>query len=178
MNARSELEPLAAMHALYWFLARLAADRPVVLAVDDAHWADDASLRWIAYATGRLEGLGVGVLIATRPVDPGGGSPLAEVEAEGLAHVLRLGPLRQESVGTLVRREFGTASNSTSRRAAREVHAATSEVFPIPAPPSTTSRPDEPPSVRCSSASICARSASRSSSRSTLALAEHTAVRK
>jgi hypothetical protein len=79
------------------------------LAVDDAHWADDESLRWIAHAIGRLEGLAVGVLIATRPFDPGGGSPLAEVAAEGLAHMLRLGPLGKESVGTMVRHEFGTA---------------------------------------------------------------------
>jgi DNA-binding CsgD family transcriptional regulator len=104
-----KLEPLAAMHALYWFLAGVAADRPVVLAVDDAHWADEESLRWIAYAVGGLEGLAVGLLVATRPVDPGGGSPLAEVAAEGLAHVLRLGPLGQRSVGVLVRDEFDTA---------------------------------------------------------------------
>jgi predicted ATPase len=105
----TRLEPLAAMHALYWFVAGVAADRPVVLVVDDAHWADEESLRWIAYAIDRLEGLAVGVLIATRPVELGGGSPLAEVEAEGLAHVLRLGPLGQQSVGMLVRREFDTA---------------------------------------------------------------------
>lgn len=104
----TELEPLAAMHALYWLLAGVAADRRVVLAVDDAHWADDESLRWIAYAIGRLDGLAVGVLIATRPVDPGGGSPLAEVTAERSAHVLRLGPLGRQSVDRLVRREFGT----------------------------------------------------------------------
>jgi DNA-binding CsgD family transcriptional regulator len=104
-----EREPLAAMHALYWLLAGVTADRPVLLAVDDAHWADDESLRWIAYAIGRLEGLPVGLLIATRPVDPGGGSPLAEIEAERLAHVLRLGPLGEQSVGMLVRHEFGAA---------------------------------------------------------------------
>jgi hypothetical protein len=116
----TQLEPLAAMHALYWFLAGVAADRPVLLAVDDAHWADDESLRWIAYAIGRLEGLAVGLLIATRPVDPGGGSPLAEVAAERLTYVLRLGPLGQQSVGTLVRHEFSSAPDPVFVRACAE----------------------------------------------------------
>src|SRR6201996_4676562 len=37
----------AAMHGLYWLVANLAARQPLVLAVDDAHWADAPSLRWL-----------------------------------------------------------------------------------------------------------------------------------
>src|SRR5215470_11133478 len=32
--------PYAAMHGLYWLIANLAARRPLVVAVDDVHWAD------------------------------------------------------------------------------------------------------------------------------------------
>ena len=39
----------AAMHGLYWLVANLAARQPLVLAVDDAHWADAPSLRWPAW---------------------------------------------------------------------------------------------------------------------------------
>ena len=38
-------DPFAARHALYWLTANLAAQRPLAMLVDDAHWADSASLR-------------------------------------------------------------------------------------------------------------------------------------
>src|SRR6266576_1397813 len=40
--------PYATTHGLYWLAANLAARRPLVIAVDDAHWADAPSLRWRA----------------------------------------------------------------------------------------------------------------------------------
>jgi hypothetical protein len=39
----------AVVHGLYWLAANLAAQRPLLIAVDDAHWADEPSLRWLAY---------------------------------------------------------------------------------------------------------------------------------
>src|SRR5215470_6611769 len=39
----------AMLHGLYWLLAGLAFRQPMLVAVDDLHWADEASLRWIAY---------------------------------------------------------------------------------------------------------------------------------
>src|SRR6476620_9488132 len=38
--------PHATMHGLYWLAANLAVREPLVLAVDDVHWADAPSLRW------------------------------------------------------------------------------------------------------------------------------------
>ena len=43
----------AVLHGLYWLAANLAARRPVLIAVDDAHWADEPSLRWVAYLARR-----------------------------------------------------------------------------------------------------------------------------
>ena len=60
----------AVLHGLYWLAANLAARGPLLLAVDDAHWADEPSLRWLAYLAPRLEGLGVSLLIALRPQEP------------------------------------------------------------------------------------------------------------
>jgi hypothetical protein len=37
------------MHGLYWLLANLASESPLLLAVDDVQWADSASLRWLDY---------------------------------------------------------------------------------------------------------------------------------
>ena len=49
----------AALHGLFWLTANIAARRPVLLAVDDVHWADKPSMRWLAYLARRVEGLPV-----------------------------------------------------------------------------------------------------------------------
>ena len=54
----------AVLHGLYWLTANLAARRPLLIAVDDVHWTDRASLRSLSYLTARLEGLPVTVLLA------------------------------------------------------------------------------------------------------------------
>ena len=47
----------AVLHGLYWLVVNLAAGGPLLLAIDDAHWADEPSLRWLAYLARRLDGL-------------------------------------------------------------------------------------------------------------------------
>ena len=47
----------AVLHGLYWLCADLATERPLALVVDDAHWADGASLRFLAFLLPRLEEL-------------------------------------------------------------------------------------------------------------------------
>src|SRR4029453_4222124 len=38
----------AALHGLYWVVLNLAAERTLILSVDDIHWADRPSLRFLA----------------------------------------------------------------------------------------------------------------------------------
>ena len=52
---------LATLHGLYWLSANLAARRPLLLAIDDLHWCDLPSLRWLAYLLPRMEGLALSV---------------------------------------------------------------------------------------------------------------------
>ena len=61
----------AVLHGLYWLTANLADRRPLLIAVDDAHWADEPSLRWLAHLAPRLEGLAVALLVALRPARAG-----------------------------------------------------------------------------------------------------------
>jgi len=92
----------AVLHGLYWLVVNLAASRPLLIVVDDAHWADEPSLRWLAYLASRLEGLAAGVLVALRQDDPAGMSaPLLAVRAA--AAVLRPALLSEEAVSALVR---------------------------------------------------------------------------
>ena len=72
----------AVLHGLYWLVVNLAAVRPLLIAVDDAQWADEASLRWLAYLAPRLEGLAAGMLVALRQGNPAVmGAPLLAVRA-------------------------------------------------------------------------------------------------
>ena len=57
----------AALHGLYWLAANLTEEGPLALVVDDLHWCDRASLRFLAYLARRLEGLPVLVAASLRP---------------------------------------------------------------------------------------------------------------
>jgi hypothetical protein len=45
----------AMLHGLYWLAANFAQRKPAVLIVDDLHWADEPSLRWLLYLAHRLD---------------------------------------------------------------------------------------------------------------------------
>ena len=62
----------ATLHGLYWLVLNLAADGPLAVLVDDLHWCDRPSLRFIAFLLNRLEGHPVLVVGSTRPVPPAG----------------------------------------------------------------------------------------------------------
>ena len=56
----------AMLHGLYWLVSNLADQGPVVLSVDDLHWCDPESLRFLNYLAPRLDGLPVAVLASAR----------------------------------------------------------------------------------------------------------------
>ena len=97
----------AVLHGLYWLVVNLATSRPLLIAVDDAHWADEPSLRWLAYLAPRLEGLAAGMLVALRQGDPAVmGAPLLAVRAAA-AVVLRPALLSEHAVSAVVRAATG-----------------------------------------------------------------------
>src|SRR5262249_8003809 len=56
----------ATLHGLYWLTADLAGASPLLLVVDDCHWVDAPSLRFLAHLARRLDGLPVLLLVARR----------------------------------------------------------------------------------------------------------------
>jgi DNA-binding CsgD family transcriptional regulator len=98
--------PHAVQHGLYWLVANLAARGPLVIAVDDAHWADAPSLRWLAHLAARIEGLPVALLLAVRdgPDEP---ALVGELRACPACTPLRLGPLEAQMTAALVRLRLG-----------------------------------------------------------------------
>src|SRR5439155_24738504 len=57
----------AVLHGLYWLAANLAERGPAAIVIDDLHWTDAQTLRWLAYLERRLEGLPLLVVIGSRP---------------------------------------------------------------------------------------------------------------
>ena len=93
----------AVLHGLYWLCANLAAQRPLALVVDDAHWADGASLRFLAFLLPRLEELHVAVLLGARPAEAGESRELlAALTMDPATEVVTVGPLSPRGVATLV----------------------------------------------------------------------------
>ena len=102
----------AIVHGLYWLAANLSADRPLLLAIDDAHWADDSSLRWLTYLAWRLDGLNLVLLVALRPGDPtSANATLLALRAEAPT-ILHPALLSENAVGALVRASLGSSRSS------------------------------------------------------------------
>ena len=98
----------ATLHGIYWLLAGLAEDRPLLLAVDDAHWADAPSLRALHHLARRIEELPVLLAVTARPPEPGSDSAdlLDELRAEPATTVVHPAPLSAAAAGVLVREVF------------------------------------------------------------------------
>jgi DNA-binding CsgD family transcriptional regulator len=97
----------ATLHGLYWLTANLSARAPLLIAVDDVHWADLPSLRFLVYLVRRVHHLPVLLLVAVRPEDPRARSLLlTELVAGPAVEVVRPEPLTPGAVGTLVRDAF------------------------------------------------------------------------
>ena len=93
----------AILHGLYWLCANLAAASPLCIVVDDAHWADAPSLRYLAFLLPRLEELDVALVLATRPCDAGTDPELlASVVTDPNAELITLQPLTQAAIAQLV----------------------------------------------------------------------------
>jgi DNA-binding CsgD family transcriptional regulator len=108
----------AALHGLYWLTANLSEDQPLLLAIDDLHWVDHSSLRFVAYLVPRLEGLPVSVVTATRPNEPGADATLlAEIAGDPLATTIHPGALGESGVRDLIARLTGSEPEELFTRA-------------------------------------------------------------
>lgn len=95
--------------ALAAYVAATAAERPVLLVVEDAHWADEATLEWLLLAAMRAPAQAVALLVSYRTGEVGEplGRLLEVLRRQRLALELRLAPLTREEVGAMLRAAFG-----------------------------------------------------------------------
>ena len=92
----------SSLHGLYWLTINLADVQPLLVAVDDTHLADVASLRWLVYLARRLAGVPLALVLATRAAEPG---PVQELLDELLVipevEVLQPGGLSEQAIAAL-----------------------------------------------------------------------------
>jgi hypothetical protein len=122
-DSAAPAEPAAVLHGLFWLVSNLAEREPLLLVVDDAHWADRPSLRFLAYLARRLSGLPVLLLVAVRLRESAAHAELlSALSTDSFGEALRPAPLSEEAVGHLIGDRFGPAA---AREFVVACHAAT-----------------------------------------------------
>jgi len=91
----------AILHGLYWLVAGLASRGPLLIAIDDAQWADAPSLRCALYLARRSGDLPVALILTARPPDPSAPDPMLTELADGRP-VFELPPLSEAAVAGLI----------------------------------------------------------------------------
>jgi DNA-binding CsgD family transcriptional regulator/tetratricopeptide (TPR) repeat protein len=107
-------------HGLYWLVAELAEGQPLLIAVDDAQWADAASLQALTYIGRRLEEMPAALALTVRVGDCEGWTrAIDELRGEPRARVMRPAPLSVPAVAALAE-EAGRAPTEGFAEACRE----------------------------------------------------------
>ncbi|MFF4565116.1 ATP-binding protein [Streptomyces sp. NPDC001435] len=102
-------DPQGLGDGLDWVLTHLAVRRaPMVLVLDDAHWADPESLRWLAAFAPRAEELPMLIVVAYRPDElPDHAESFRGLPGRAGGRPLGLEPLSVAAVARLVRETLG-----------------------------------------------------------------------
>ncbi|MBV8432571.1 MAG: AAA family ATPase, partial [Solirubrobacterales bacterium] len=106
-----ELRPddhLAVSHGVLTVLAAATESAPALLAIDDLHWSDSASLELLLYLLHRIDELPVGVIMTRRPhADEAPTDPLTHLASHPKVWVENLAPLSRDAIGELIQQMLG-----------------------------------------------------------------------
>ncbi|MFI5952592.1 ATP-binding protein [Cryptosporangium sp. NPDC051539] len=101
----------AAAHGLTWLACGLAERGPTLLVIDDVHWADAPSLRWLGQLARQLPAVRLGILCAVRAGEPPAEPDLlAELLAAAAEAPVRPRPLGPAAVEAMVAARLPTAT--------------------------------------------------------------------
>lgn len=109
-----------ALHGLRWLIANLAERSPLLLSIDDVHWADSLSLRFLLYLANHLAEAPVAVAVALRPFEPGTDDELLRSLRERKdAGRLSPAPLSAPAIASVVRARMPGAEEDFCAACAR-----------------------------------------------------------
>jgi len=117
-------DAFAVLHGLYWLTAGLAQRQPLFVAIDDLHWADQPSQRFVAHLIRRLEGLPLLLMVTIREPRSGTAQEKAltgRLAAEQGVTVLRPGAISSQACAELVGEALGDTASRAFRKACREI---------------------------------------------------------
>jgi DNA-binding CsgD family transcriptional regulator len=111
-------------HSMLWLCAALTdGGTPMMLVVDDGHWADRPSLEVISYLARRVSDVPMLIVLAFRPDVPGAASDLLTLIGDGhFTSSITLRPLSVGGSAELMRRSAPTASEEVCRRCHEAAH--------------------------------------------------------
>ena len=112
------------LHGLYWLVNNIARHGPVALCVDDLHWSDAESLRFLGYLAPRLDGLPLVVLASARTRE-NVTADLARLFTGPETKVLRLEPLSIEATAALCEIRLGRPARDFAEYVRKTVAAGT-----------------------------------------------------
>jgi len=108
------------LHGLYWLVADLAEPGPLALLVDDAHWLDAASARFLVYLARRIDSLPVLLAVVARTGDRSGSGALAATLGGLGGSVLRPAPLSEDASAQVIRGVLGPRADEDLCRSCHE----------------------------------------------------------
>ena len=106
-STEEEELPFRRRHGLFWLIANLAREAPLLVAIDNAQWTDEPSAGFLRHLATRLEMFPVLLALAARPHD----GTLSELSSEPRTWVLRPAALSRKRG----RRMAGRVARSTGR---------------------------------------------------------------
>lgn len=119
--ADAEVAELSLAHGVFAVIAAAAEISPALVAIDDLHWSDAASLAFVLYLLHRLDDLPAAVLLTRRP--GGGNAPVNEITAHPRVRVRELAPLGRDAVAQLSQRFLGARADTEVVEACERVTA-------------------------------------------------------
>ena len=106
------------LHGLFWLLEKITSRQRVMITVDDLHWSDESSLRWLLYLLPRMEGLPLLIAASVRTTEPEMDQGLLRrMLTDPSAIVLRLAPLSEKTSTLFVREALSPDADDVFCRA-------------------------------------------------------------